>query len=72
LSFLEALMRYLSVMGYLYKVSERNYKRYLREVASQADPDLANFGKQLGEVVNVTDLEAEEAALQLQALKERT
>lgn len=54
-------MRYVSCMGYLYRLSETSYRKMLRSVAEGDPCSLREVGKELGEVENVTDLSAFDA-----------
>jgi hypothetical protein len=56
-------------MGIAYHVTEHKYRRLLTELANGNHVDLANYGRRLGEVTNVTDMDAREAAYQLQQLE---
>ena len=49
-------------MGYVYRLTERSYRRLLRAIAKEQEYDLDRFGTRLAtEYHNVTDTTAEEA-----------
>lgn len=55
-------MKLVTCMGGVWKLSDRNYKRYLRQVASGKEWNLNDFGRNLGFIdLNVTDIEPEAA-----------
>lgn len=43
-------MKIIDDWGELYSLSERNYRRYLREGAAGLEPDPKNYGRYLGSV----------------------
>ena len=63
------MARVLVTMGYAYRVSERNYKRFLKDVAAGKDWNLEDYGKEVGSrTEQVTDITAEEAQAKLDDL----
>ncbi len=61
-------MRYVTCMGELWRLSERAYRRMLKDTVDGCAADLSGYGKRLGLVKNVTDLNAEEAEYLLREL----
>lgn len=47
--------RYVSTYGDLYRMTERNYRRYLRAGAKDDGVDPAKYGRYLGSVRTFTD-----------------
>lgn len=54
-------MRYVTCMGGLWRLSERSYRRMLKDVVKGCVEELDTYGKRLGDAENVTDLHADEA-----------
>jgi len=52
---------YLTCMGGLWQLTKTSYKRYLQAVERSGSADIAEYGKYLGYVRNVTDISAEDA-----------
>ena len=64
-------MRVVTQMGIAYRVSDKNYKRLLEHIKATGWADIEKFGTRLGQIVNVTDMDAREAAYQLEQLEQR-
>jgi hypothetical protein len=62
-------MVYLNLMGYLYKVSNANYKKILHAKSKQWLFD-QYLGDSLGRIRHITDLSSEEAKELLKNFKE--
>lgn len=54
-------MRYLTSYGRIWRVTERNYKRFLKDVADGKLWDLDDYGKPIGDAISVTDIDCEQA-----------
>lgn len=52
---------YVTCMGDLFALSKAAYKRYLKEVSEKGSADVGNYGKNLGRVCSVTDINRSEA-----------
>lgn len=56
-------MKLVTNMGYVFRLSEKAYRRVLRKIAQEKEFDLYKEGTCLGYIQeNVTDMSAEEAA----------
>ena len=63
-------MKYVSYMGEVYRLSNRNYRIYLQSVAGSSGRYPPNPpGLPLGNITDVTDLAPESAAVMLEQLK---
>ena len=63
-------MKIINEMGYLYRLSDRNYQRLLGEIARGDTYDLAKLGKPIGHITqNITDMSAEDAQEQLRWMR---
>jgi len=62
-------MKIVNQMGIAYRVSDKNYKRLLEHIKATGWADIEKFGTRLGEIVSVTDMDAREAAYQLEQLE---
>ena len=63
-------MRYVSVMGGLWRLSERAYLKMLRALAKEQEVSLNVIGKYLGEVCRHTDTTPEQAKEELKEIRE--
>lgn len=63
-------MRVLVYMDMAYHVSERKYKQVLEDIRDTGGADIEKYGKCLGRVMRITDMTQEEAASELDNLKE--
>ena len=54
-------MKYVTMMGELFRLSNAKYREYLRHRAKGESLDLDKFGKCLGNVINLTDLSSQYA-----------
>jgi hypothetical protein len=54
-------MKLLVSYGGIWKVSEAKYKQYLRDVLNGVERDLNEYGKYLGDSLNVTDINPDQA-----------
>ncbi len=62
-------MRYVSYMGELFHISERNYRKMLEDIVNNnRDSSLDRLGKSLGQVEDVTNFEASWAEQLLEGL----
>jgi hypothetical protein len=48
-------------MGYVFQISERNWRKFLKAKAAGEDPDLESLAVELGKVQSVTDMTRREA-----------
>ena len=62
-------MRVVTQMGLAYHVPEYKYRRMLIAIKNSETVDLANYGRPLGEVTNITDWDSLDAAYQLKLLE---
>jgi hypothetical protein len=59
-------MKHIMLMGYVYRLSERNYLRVLRALAADKSFDLDALGTQVCAIdLNVTDMDAGDAQHEL-------
>jgi hypothetical protein len=66
-------MKYISDMGYVYRLSERSYVKLLRTIAAGEDRQLDTLGTLLCTLdKNITDLSAEDAQMELDWMKSKT
>lgn len=54
-------MRYVTVMGLLYRLSKTAYKKVITHISKGEDCDIDSLGKCLGYVQNITDLTRDQA-----------
>lgn len=52
----------VSCNGYVWRLTPKAWERYLRDTANERETDLDKFGKCLGRVFNVNDLQPADAA----------
>lgn len=64
------MYRYVSCMGMLYRMSERNYIRMLKVWAKDGGADIEQFGVRMGAIRNVTDMDQQDALDILQAVSD--
>jgi len=64
-------MRYVSVMGGLWRLSERAYRKMLADMAKEKYVSLNAVGKFLGEVARHTDTTPEQAKEELKEIREQ-
>jgi len=65
-------MRLLATFGETYRLTEKQYKKLLTDVASGVDCFiLGEYGTYVGTVENVTDLDADYAQVKLDVLKQQ-
>jgi len=68
-------MQLIVDFGMVYRLSDAKYRRFLRDVAKGDDSQvkaLCDYGKYLGSLHNVTDLNQEEAISLLEDLKKQS
>lgn len=64
-------MKYLESYGAVWQLSNRNYKRLLTDAVSGKMWNVTDYGKQVcNQMVNVTDMDMEQARLLLVELNE--
>lgn len=64
-------MKYLTSYGGVWQLSERNYKRLIKDAASGREWDVNKYGKQVcNQIINITDMDVEQARLLLVELSE--
>jgi hypothetical protein len=63
-------MKHVMLMGYVYRLSNRNYIKLLRLIAKDQSFDLDTLGRQVCSLdKNVTDMQAGDAQMELDWLK---
>jgi len=63
-------MKIISQMGYLYRLSDRNYRKLLVAIAHEQPYDLDQLGKPYGSIdKNITDLQPGDAQMELDWMK---
>ena len=61
----------VSQMGFLYRLSDKNYKAILKSIAAGHEIYLEKAGVKLGQIeANLTDMKAEDAQYELNNFKE--
>lgn len=62
---------YVSYMGEIYRLTKRNWKRYLKDVVANEEKTMDDYGKYVCVVTrNVTDMGASEAQFELNQFDE--
>lgn len=59
-------MKYVMLMGYVYRLTERRYRQLLRSIAREEAFDLDQLGRQVCSIAaDVTDMDPQEAEMHL-------
>lgn len=62
---------YVTCMGAVYRLTERNYEKMLREWMETGGADVGALGTEVGAMLNITDMSQEGAVMELDAHNHR-